>query len=310
MVALVLIAFFGCEKDLEYDVPGATPRLVVNSLICKDSLMRFEVSVSANAGSGSMVRSLREARITLFKNQVIVKDFALDSMLAAPIDFQGNPSASIAPTKLFFQQTVTTVGESDVTYELEVRHPGLTTINATAKVPRPMSIRTIPQQLNESILVNGNPLDRLVFEIDDDGGGDNYYGLEILGMKPGSSEAPRKIVFFSGEKAFSENLVVSEGQHSQGVYFLPENGVYFSNGKFKGRRQQFDVYVDPDYLTSQYELRLRVFTLSKSFFDFVTSYQKQKRNANNPFAEPTQVFSNIEGGLGIFAGYSVTEAIF
>jgi Domain of unknown function (DUF4249) len=306
----VLTAFLGCERDLEYDLPGATPRLVVNSLFSQDSLMRIEVSVSASPGNGASIRSLRDARIFLFEDQLLVKDFSLDSLLTIPLDFQGNPIVNVSPTKLFFHHTLTTKARDGVKYLLEVRYPELATISASAILPRPMSIRTIDQPLNESILVNGQALDRLVFEIDDNGGTDNYYGLEILAFKPGSNEKPHRIVFFSGEKSFAENIVVSDGQHSQGVYYLPANGVYFSNGKFKGRRKQFEAYVDPNYMTPQYQLRVRVLTLSKPCFDFVTSYQKQKLNANNPFAEPTQVYSNIDGGLGIFAGYSVTEADF
>jgi hypothetical protein len=55
---------------------------------------------------------------------------------------------------------------------------------------------------------------------------------------------------------------------------------------------------------------VRFLTLSKDFFEFVTSYQKQKNNSNNAFAEPTQVYSNVENGLGIFAGYAITEVVF
>jgi hypothetical protein len=307
---VVLVAFFGCEKDLEYDLPGALPRLVVNSLFCEDSLLHIEVSVSASPGDGAKIKSLRDAQITLFENQVLIKDFSVDSMFAAPLDFEGNPIASVAPAKLFFHRTLTTIARSGRPYELEVRFPGLATINASGTVPRPVRVRTIPQVLNESILVDGTPLDRLEFEIDDNGGENNYYGLELLAHKPGSGEPPHKMVFFSGEKSFAENLIATTGQHTQGVYYQPSSGVYFSNGKFKGQRKTFEVYVDPEYLGTQYQLSVRVLTLSREFFEFATSYQKQKSNANNPFAEPTQVYSNIQGGLGIFAGYSVTEVSF
>jgi hypothetical protein len=306
----VLVSAFGCERDLEYDLPTAAPRLVVNSLICEDSVLRIEISVSASPGDDSKIKSLKDAKIIVFENQTLVKDFVLDSLLTIPLDFEGNPIASVAPTKLFFYESTLSTAQSGRPYEIEVRYPGLATVNATAAVPRPARARTIPQTLNESIFVNGTPLDRLVFEIDDNGSSVNHYGLEILAYKPGSGEPAKKISFFSAEKAFSENLVVNTGQHEQGVFYRPENGVYFSNGKFKGRREQFEAYVDPAYLGPQYQLKLRVLTLSSDYFEFATSYQRQKLNANNPFAEPTQVYSNIDGGLGIFAGYSVTEALF
>jgi Domain of unknown function (DUF4249) len=306
----ILVTFFGCERVLEYDLPGATPKLVVNALICEDSLLRVEVSMSASPGEGAKIVSIRDAKFSMFEDQTIVKDFQVDSMNASGLDPSGNSTASMSHTKIYFFKTGLSRGQSGRPYEIEVRYPGLDKVTATAEIPRPVRVTVIDQVLNESILVDGRPLDRLQFVIDDNGNVGNYYGLEILAVKPGSLEPPKKIIFFSGEKAFSENLVVSAGQHSQGVYYRPENGVYFSNGKFVGRKQQFEVYVDPAYLGSQYQLKVRVLTLSNSYFEFATSYQKQKLNAGNPFAEPTQVFSNIQGGLGIFAGYSVTEVNF
>ena len=68
--------------------------------------------------------------------------------------------------------------------------------------------------------------------------------------------------------------------------------------------------MDEQYTSNQYDLKVRFLTLSRDFFEFATSYQKQKLNNNNPFAEPTQVYSNIENGLGIFAGFAVTEVVF
>jgi hypothetical protein len=309
---MALVTFLGCEHDLEYDLPGSTPRLVVNALLCQDSLLQIEVSVSAGPGDGAKIKSLKDAKILLYEDGVRVSDFVIDSLFASPLNLTGDPIASVAPTKLYFHRTISTTARSGRPYSIEVSYPDLPKVNASAMVPRPVRARTIAQPLNESIYVNGTPLDRLVFEIDDNGNPSNYYGLEILATKTGSTESPVKIQFFSGEKAFAENLVVSSnaGQHNLGVYYNPENGVYFSNRKFLGNRKQFDVYVNPMYLTSQYSLRVRVLTLSTAYFEFATSYQRQKLNGNNPFAEPTQVYNNINGGLGIFAAYSVSEVGF
>ncbi len=305
-----LLAFLGCEKDLEYDLPGATPRLVVNSLICNDSLIRVEISISASPGDKDQIQSLRNAELALYENDAVIRDFILDSLLAAPLDFQGNPIASVAPTKLYFHKTIGTHAQSGRPYRLDVTFPGLATVHAVGMVPRPVRLKTVQQLVDESITVNGTSLSKLEFEIDDNGNEENYYGLEVLMNKPGSEEAPAKILFFSAEKSLAEYLVSASGQHTEGVYYQPSNGVYFSNGKFKGKHKTFTIYVDPSYMGSQYQLSVRVLTLSRDYFEFATSYQKQKANANNPFAEPTQVYSNIQGGLGIFAGYSVSEAQF
>lgn len=309
MLLLGLVALWGCEKDLEYDIPGATPQLVVNSVFTLDSLIRIEISKSAAPGQGGNIQSIRDARLALFEDGVQIKDFKLDSMLATPFNFSGISNASVAPVKLFFQKTITTTMRSGRRYTIEVKFPGLETVTATSTVPRPVRATAVPQSLGSALNIDGIVMVKHQFTIDDNGGRENRYGLEVLARPVGETSAER-IAFFSGEKTFSENLTVIDGQHSQGVLYSPQNGVYFGNGKFMGRKKTFDIYIDEQYTSDQYDLIVRVLTLSTDFFDFAISYQKQKNNSSNPFAEPTQVYSNIDGGLGIFAGYSVTEVQF
>ncbi len=305
-----LVAGYGCENDLEYDIPGVTPQLVVNSLFTMDSIIRIEVSASASPGEGENIRSLRDAKITLFEESTQLKDLVLDSMLATPFNFSGAPNASVAPVKLYFHKVLSNPVKSGRPYTIEVRYPGMETVTATNTVPRPVRANAEPELLGSAININGKAMIKRSFTINDNGGRENSYGIEVLVTPKGEAGPAQRIAFFSGEKAFSENLTVNDGQFSQGVLYQPQNGVYFTNGKFQGRRKTFDFYVEEQYLSGQYDLKVRFLTLSKDFFEFVTSYQKQKNNSNNAFAEPTQVYSNVENGLGIFAGYAITEVVF
>jgi hypothetical protein len=301
-----LLGLVACEKDLEYDVPGATPQLVVNSLFAKDSLLRIEVSVSASPGDGDQIRSLRDARISLQQDNKQVKDLTIDSVYATPFNFTGNPVASVAPIKLYFHTTMSLVGTTGVPYSIYVSYPGMEPVSASTSIPRPVRIRQTAETSNAAITVDGKPLVQKSFQIDDRGN-ENYYAIEVLASPRGRQTNPEKITFFSGEKVFAENLTVVDGQHSLGAYYRPDHGVYFSNGKFEGRTETMEFYLDPIYVSGDYLVVLRIFTLSREYFEFATSYQRQKANSGNPFAEPTQVFSNIEGGLGIFGGYSISE---
>ena len=46
-------------------------------------------------------------------------------------------------------------------------------------------------------------------------------------------------------------------------------------------------------------------SVSENYYQYHTSLARQEESKDRPFAEPVSVFSNIENGLGIFAGYSV-----
>jgi hypothetical protein len=45
--------------------------------------------------------------------------------------------------------------------------------------------------------------------------------------------------------------------------------------------------------------------ISKEYYDYYMTIQKQTSSQNDIFAEPTQLYTNIEGGIGIFAGASL-----
>lgn len=54
----------------------------------------------------------------------------------------------------------------------------------------------------------------------------------------------------------------------------------------------------------QIEYWLEVVTMSKDYYNYQKSYINQVVNISNPFASPIEVYTNIENGVGIFAGYS------
>ncbi len=57
------------------------------------------------------------------------------------------------------------------------------------------------------------------------------------------------------------------------------------------------------------ELLLLLSSLSENYVEYQRTLVQQ-RFASGPFVEPTRVYSNVEGGLGIFAGYTNTMVIF
>jgi hypothetical protein len=44
-------------------------------------------------------------------------------------------------------------------------------------------------------------------------------------------------------------------------------------------------------------------SISKEYYDYQTSLNEYWNADGNPFAQPVQVFTNIENGFGIFAGF-------
>ncbi|GAB3708912.1 hypothetical protein GCM10027592_44600 [Spirosoma flavus] len=49
---------------------------------------------------------------------------------------------------------------------------------------------------------------------------------------------------------------------------------------------------------------INLLSIDQSYYLFQDAINRQRRSRNNPFAEPVLIPSNIEGGLGCFAGYN------
>ena len=52
---------------------------------------------------------------------------------------------------------------------------------------------------------------------------------------------------------------------------------------------------------------IRLVNTSEAYFNYLTSFNMYQRTINNPFATPVQVYSNINNGMGIFAGGTLTS---
>lgn len=302
-IILLMPLLQSCNDDLEYDVKSASTKMVVNSINGRDSLFRIEVSTTANPGKGNRIQSLTNARIFLTEDGVSISDFVLDSTVTTPwyMMSAGKPGLK----KLYFFRSEYSRVKSGRTYRLEVEHDKFETVSSSIRIPRSCRAKLLPSRANSSLLLDGKNMAEIIFELVDDGR-ENYYALELVTREKKKS-TPQKLIFFSTDKVFLENLTTSDDHSGQGAYYLTNGGVYFSNKKFRNQKRSFTILVEAEELLQNDVAELRVISLSSELYHFATSWQRQRANAGDPFAQPVPVFSNILNGLGVFAGYSVTN---
>ena len=70
---------------------------------------------------------------------------------------------------------------------------------------------------------------------------------------------------------------------------------------------QGNVVFGADESFPSYELFALLRTTTEEYYNYHYTRDLQASVENNPFAQPVLVFDNIDGGLGVFAGYSQTE---
>jgi hypothetical protein len=63
------------------------------------------------------------------------------------------------------------------------------------------------------------------------------------------------------------------------------------------------IHIPPDGYTFQVNL----WSVSEEYYKYRLTLQKQKDQMKDPFAQPVQVYNNIENGFGAFGAYSQSE---
>jgi hypothetical protein len=301
-ITLLIPFIFSCERELEYDLRSAQPRLVVNSIIGQDSLFQIEVSTTAQPGEGNSIVSLTDARISLTEEGLAITDFVLDSAKTLPA-YMNEGDRPVERTLYFLRSAYSKV-RAGRDYHITVSYQGYETAEATAKIPRAARVEYHPERGSTNLMLDGRDLMEVRFSIIDDGL-PHFYGIELVTENDAGSR--KNIEFYSFETAFNANLANSGNVSGEGVWYNTREGVFFPNNQFQGSAKEFSVYLDSEHLSGKDLLNLRIVSMSSDFYNFAVSYKQQRQNSGNPFAEPVVVHSNIQHGAGIFAGYAVTE---
>ena len=90
----------------------------------------------------------------------------------------------------------------------------------------------------------------------------------------------------------------------------------FNDLLFNGQNKSLELEIPYDnfsgievgYEWSYKTLSVRVYlhNISKSYYYYRTSLELYQSASGNPFAQPVQVYSNIESGFGVFAGSQIS----
>jgi hypothetical protein len=102
----------------------------------------------------------------------------------------------------------------------------------------------------------------------------------------------------------------SEGQNYVYDSFLWNKEQLYSDGSAgqDGRiKIPLNIGMYPGYYDSAF-LKVYLLNTCKPYYQYHKSLENYN-DGENPFAEPTPIYSNIEGGLGVFAAYLVDSAV-
>lgn len=296
-IALFLIIIFSaCEKVQKVeDFPRHQGKLVVNSLFEVDSVWRLTFSKSLSP--------LDNARFRILENPAAYAVIYEDGRMLDTLILKTNPSRYEAK----YIAKLGTSPQPGHQYEIKTYYPGEAETTAREYLPEKASVSDLKiytKSFQETDYGNGYKYVSLVknvsFTLNDNISNNDFYKITVIQLYKRDSFS-----FSSGNIAVKADNRDNTVEIIDWSIFVTEN---YSSKKLD--RISLDIYsysTQQDTVTVKSKLVLLVQRMGENGFKYDLAASKQRQNRNDPFAQPAPIWNNINGGYGIFGGFSVTE---
>lgn len=276
-----LIAWTSCEMDIDMEFTEHTPVLVINSAFTPDS--NWLVHVSRSVGYFEKISSgseIIENATIIIKHKGSVVSKPVYQSKGYYIDFDNKPKPGFE-------------------YTIEVSAPGFETVKSKGQTLSYIPITDL--RITDTLVKFSNEFFsgdyiKLSFELKDPPG-ENFYMLKVMltdtfeNWSTGEPEIQKYDIF-----------VQTEDPGFNSIY----GNLYLEDKLFDGKTKQINLLVDKYYYDLKKYLEVVLVNCTPEYYLYSRSYDLQRWNEYDPFSEPIPVFSNIENGYGIFAGFNGT----
>ncbi len=298
VLAMLIVALSGCEKYLEFEGENRPPRLVLNGQIEADSVFEVELSHSLGYVEVGQIQGVENGTVDVFLTS---------GEFLETLDHVGEGR--------YIGDQLAVAGQE---YRVEASAGSYSEIYAVDLVPSVVEIAG----WDTSTVQNSDPFGGAVglnfsFQVNDPPGVENFYMIEafdsrsyelvFLGTDP-MGEPLYDTIFLEVPQLYSLGLVTTDlvlsSEYDAGVGATETFGNHFlfSDELFGGSLRQFQFRTD--HFSGTSEVVLRLTSLSADLFRYRRTFERYQNASGDPFSEPVQVFTNIQGGLGIWGGRS------
>lgn len=274
IIAVSILSFLlaSCVKEIEYNGEKSKSFLVLNQIIDNDSTFRIYMEKSVfflDANNGN--NALSDAQITL-RNKTTGTSESLTSGTDGMYNFS-------------------MVAQEGHVYEVEASYPNYEGISATTSIPS-----TVPLISVDTVSLPGASSDenRLKATLTwNDPTEKNYYVVACKWITP-----------FSGEKFNLSSKDIAITNVESDIVDGTKYATLFAldDVTFNGSQKSLDIefFRPPSNSIDQFDFYL--ISCTEDAYKYLLSAENSLNAGNDPFTEPVKVKTNIENGLGIFAG--------
>ncbi len=292
LLLLITPLLFSCTKIVEFNGEISEPKLVINSIINPDSAIKVSVSESRFFLDDAPIDNIENATVKLFEDEIFITSLA-----------------HLADGYYTSSDVMPIAGKS---YTIEVDAPDFDEAHSEATIPNKIDIVSI-DTLTTYYTDYAYPENFEVgVKITDPAEEKNYYRISCDIESWRYVESSQEYIYNINDAwLWSDDPVLTGGEGNNEIF---DTGVYneynifddmfFNGGTYTVKMNIGTWHLMSDHEKCHYKIHIFLESLSEEYFKYLKSRTLHKANEDNLFTEPVPVFSNIENGIGIFAGYS------
>jgi hypothetical protein len=288
ILPLILVASLAsCEKEITVDVPKYDEKLVLNSFTMSGDTMYVGVGKSIGILDYKHGKDLNVMNATI----LLQADGKTVDTMKYNTDHE-----------MYASHTVAETGKQ---YTVKATAPGYTEAEATTTVPEIVTIDSIIRIPNAKLDIDGNTQDEIRIVFKDPPAAGDYYILKVFtlgGLDTNYNHSGMQCVNTtdpSVESIYNENI--------DQTTCLSGDGIFFRDALFNGTRKELRLFIQSHFLSplilgnDTVRGQVELTHVTEAYFKFSKSYKFATENTGNPFAEPTNVYTNVKNGYGIFS---------
>lgn len=325
LLTITLIAFFvvACEKEVEFKHEQISPKMVVNSFFCADSLISVEVATSRPIpGRNNTYSWPSDAIVKLFVDGTEVETLVFDS---STIEYQMPWNNEKFEQVKYYYFSRNTKGEIGRKYKIEVEHPVYGKTSGESVIPNVVAITGVDTTTFRYNTSDGEYASKgMLLTFTDPVESKNYYrvAMKVLRGQVRKNKDGDSIVYLSGPSYISyfisDDRLLNPDEGAGDILFGSPSNRYnlfvddLINGKEYSIKIDHNNYVNTAdtikgaFLHTTFEL----YALSPEAYLYLKSVTAHTYYEDGLLSEPVQVYTNLNNKLGIFAGYSVSSKTF
>lgn len=292
------IAILACEREIEIDVPTSATEIVVEGTI--ETGQPPVVLISKTRGFFEPLTAEDVAASYIDNADVRVNGIPLNRICtdSLPPGFQTIVAElmGIEPEDLddvrvcaYIGLDPALIGTENTTYKLEVEAEGRE-LSAVTRIPSIVE----PDSVWFRLWANSVRYGYVFCDLTDPDTLNNAYRIFTKRIGPNTNNNPEDQLFYA----------------PLGSTFIDEffNGetieLGFTRGQAPNSSRPSDQGDEAGYFETGDRFVFKFCAITKSSYEFYLTFESQQGANGSPFASPSNVISNVNGGLGIWAGYA------